>query len=216
MKFIKNFLIIFIFFVVTVIGLTSCTSGPNIVITSGFKNNSETTANSVTITGKVADNITQKPTLNINGKDVSLDSNNEFSYTANLHSSVNAIVLVAKDEKGNTQRKVLSITKTTPAPPPVTPVNIGDNVILDEGSDFNNSVLLSTTTANCDEVSKLIVVGDKVGITEMIMNGQCFFVDKGTQALIIDGGFTLFQVRIMSGDYYGSSGWLPHEFCKKP
>jgi hypothetical protein len=106
-------------------------------------------------------------------------------------------------------------SNTTNVKPVSTSISIGDDAILDEGSDFNNSVLVSTTPNNLDEVSKLIAVNDRVGMAEMVLNGQIFFVDKGTQVLVIDGGFTSLKVRIMSGDHYGESGWVPMEFCKK-
>jgi len=99
--------------------------------------------------------------------------------------------------------------------PVSTSVNIGDNAVLDEGAD-QNSVLVATTQANLDEIVKLAVVKDTVGMTEMVLNGQAFFVDRNTKVLVIDGGFTSLRVRIMSGDYYGASGWVPMEFCKKP
>lgn len=226
MKFTKNSLLVVVFiFLLISIGLTSCmpssddTAPPKIIITSNFKNNSETTENSITITGKVTDNKTKQPTLNINGKIISLDANNEFSYTTNLHSGINSIILVAKDEKGNTQRKVLSITKTTPPPPPPpppTPVHIGDDVILGENA------LVASTKSDLEECARLAVAGDTVGITEMILNGQAFIIGEETKALVIDVDFdwnigaSIARVRIMSGDQFGRSGWTLEKFCKKP
>ena len=96
-----------------------------------------------------------------------------------------------------------------------TSISIGDNVILDEGVSTAKVVIVATTQANLDEIIKLSNAGDDLGIAKMIVDGYAFMVDRGTQARIIDTAMYVRKVRIMSGDYYGESGWVPFEFCKK-
>lgn len=197
--------VLWIFFVVVTIGLNSCTSDlsghdstpPTITITTPkLSNNSyETDANSLVVSGRVTDNKSKKPTLNINGSVILLDVDNNFSYSVPLDStkSINVVVMVAKDESGNTQRKVISVTKpappSPPSPPPEAPVRISDNAVLDEGGG-QDSVLVAATKADLDEIIKLANVKDTVEIAEMVLNGQAFFVDKNTKVLVIDGDFS--------------------------
>ena len=91
-------------------------------------------------------------------------------------------------------------------------INIGDDVILGNNAD---NVLLGVTKDDFEELVKLAVAKDNVGVTKMVLDGRAFMVDKGTQARVIDAGFTAYEVRIMSGSHYGDSGWVPAEFCHK-
>ena len=109
-----------------------------------------------------------------------------------------------------------SSTSNTTVQPASTSINISDNVILDEGVSTAKIVIVATTQANLDEIIKLSIAKDDLGIAKMIVDGQAFMVDRGTQARVIDEAYGVRQVRIMSGDYYGESGWVPMEFCKKP
>lgn len=103
------------------------------------------------------------------------------------------------------------------APKVVTPAQatVGDNVTLDSGNQSSKIVVVAVTKTDLDELTRLSVAGDNVGFAKVIADGRAFMVDKGTKAKVIDQGMYVRQVRIMAGDYYGESGWVPMEFCHK-
>ena len=100
------------------------------------------------------------------------------------------------------------------APKVVAPaqVTVGDNVTIDCGSEL---VIVAVTKADLDEITRLSIAGDNLGIATMIADGNAFMVNKGTKARVIERGLYTRRVRIMDGDYYGESGWVPMEFCHK-
>jgi hypothetical protein len=102
-----------------------------------------------------------------------------------------------------------------PPVPASTSVTVGENVTLDDGNQASKIVVVAVTKTDLDELTKLSVAGDNLGFAKVIADGHAFMVDKGTKAKVIDQGMYVRQVRIMSGDYYGESGWVPMEFCKK-
>ena len=54
---------------------------------------------------------------------------------------------------------------------------------------------------------------DTLGMAKMVMDGQAFIADPGTQVRVIDISFPdAYEVRILSGQNYSQSGWLPGEF----
>jgi hypothetical protein len=118
-------------------------------------------------------------------------------------------VIISFSSNQNSQNSTVQPVSTS------TSISIGDNVILDEGVSTAKVVIVATTQANLDEIIKLSNAGDDLGIAKMIVDGYAFMVDRGTQARIIDTAMYVRKVRIMSGDYYGESGWVPFEFCKK-
>lgn len=44
------------------------------------------------------------------------------------------------------------------------------------------------------------------------MNGRVLEVKSGTKAQLIKAGFIKHEVRILEGDHFGGSGFVPHEF----
>jgi uncharacterized protein (UPF0333 family) len=120
-----------------------------------------------------------------------------------------------------------SSTLNTTTQPISTSINIGDNVILDEGKDAEGevgNVFVAVTEYDFIEFVKEAYAKDTVGIAKMVLNGQMLSVKGGTKALVIDtntvgtvnGDLEVYKVRIMSGDYFGESGWVLTTFCKKP
>lgn len=52
---------------------------------------------------------------------------------------------------------------------------------------------------------------DTYGQEQMVDDGEIFFVPNGTQILVIGGGLTTREVRILSGEYTGQSGYVAVE-----
>jgi hypothetical protein len=104
------------------------------------------------------------------------------------------------------------------APPPTTapvtttqPASTG----IEVGDIITVTGFVSPTKADFDECTKLSIAKDYLGLGEMEANGQLYLVDAETKALVIDESFAAYQVRIESGDYFGKSGWVIRESCKK-
>jgi hypothetical protein len=61
---------------------------------------------------------------------------------------------------------------------------------------------------------KASVSKDYIGMQELESLGKVFPVPNGTKVLVIDSAFTARQVRVLEGNAYGRSGWLPYEWVK--
>lgn len=76
----------------------------------------------------------------------------------------------------------------------------------------NGSLLVSPNKSDAEEVIKLSVAKDNLGVAKMVVDGRTMLVDSETQIRVIDTDWLYTNVRIMEGKYYGESGWLPNEF----
>ncbi len=103
-------------------------------------------------------------------------------------------------------------TISTPPAPQIESVSVGETGYLESSAD---NVLVGTTKQNYEEIVKLSVAKDNEGLTQMVLNGQAYFVDSGTQVRVIDTSMFARQVRILEGKQSGKSGWVPAEFVKK-
>jgi hypothetical protein len=95
--------------------------------------------------------------------------------------------------------------------PASTDIEVGDTITVGQGT----NAFVCPTKADFDECTKLSIAKDYLGLGEMEANGQLYLVDAGTKALVIGESFAAWQVRIESGDYFGKSGWVILESCKK-
>ena len=100
------------------------------------------------------------------------------------------------------------VTTTQPAS---TSIEVGDTITVGQGT----NAFVCPTKADFDECTQLSIVKDYLGLGEMEANGQLYLVDAETKALVIGESFAAYQVRIESGDYFGKSGWIIRESCKK-
>ncbi len=89
----------------------------------------------------------------------------------------------------------------------------GNSGILEAGT--QGVVLVATNKGNLEQIVRLSGVRDTTGVTQMVLAGQAFFVDRGTRVLVIDTTFSDSNVRILDGESAGRSGWVPEEFVKK-
>jgi primosomal replication protein N len=111
-----------------------------------------------------------------------------------------------------------SCSSSFSAPPPTTaPVTTTQpaSTSIEVGDTITVTGFVSPTRADFDECTQLSIAKDYLGLGQMEANGQLYIVDAETKALVIGEGFTAYQVRIESGDYFGKSGWIIRESCKK-
>ena len=96
--------------------------------------------------------------------------------------------------------------------PPGSSVNeVGRDVILESTS---GAIGVCPSKADYDEFTKLALANDKTGGQQMIDSGRVFVVSSGTEAKIIETGFTAYRVRILSGPHVGRDGWVVREAVK--
>lgn len=57
-----------------------------------------------------------------------------------------------------------------------------------------------------------MIAKDSIGILNLVNAKLAFIVQSGTKARIIDKGFLTSEVRILEGNHFGRSGFLPSEF----
>ena len=67
------------------------------------------------------------------------------------------------------------------------------------------------TKLDFDELTKLAMANDMVGLQQLINSGRVLVVSSGTKAKIIETGFTAYRIRIMSGTHAGRDGWVVRE-----
>jgi hypothetical protein len=107
-----------------------------------------------------------------------------------------------------------SSSQTAPAPTPTeASLAVGDTGYLYEGGSLTQKIEVSTTKDNMGQLIQLAIADDTLGMAKMVLDGQAFIADPGTQVRVIDISFPdAYEVRIMSGQNYSQSGWLPGEF----
>jgi len=89
---------------------------------------------------------------------------------------------------------------------------VGENGIL---VSQNEEIAIPITKEYYDEMVKLSVANDTMGIAEMALDDKIFFVKTGTKVLVIDRETFSRQVRILEGENIGRSGWVPFEFIQR-
>ena len=95
---------------------------------------------------------------------------------------------------------------------------VGEDGILNNNSvktNCNGNSILGTSKENYDELTKTLVADDRLGYLQMIGNGQIFLVENCTKVKKIGGSFAISEVRILEGEYFGTSGWIAFEFAVK-
>ena len=98
-------------------------------------------------------------------------------------------------------------------------LGIGEEGIINFREDKNDcggedKIVLGTTKEAQDKVNKALLAKDYIGIAKLILVGEAFSVDICTRGKVIDRAFGLREVRIMEGENFGESGWLPYEWIK--
>lgn len=92
----------------------------------------------------------------------------------------------------------------------------GEHGILNNNKDFSSCEGKTTVAITKDilnEATKAQINNDKIGWNYLAADGKIFFVNNCIPVQVIDRTFTLSQIRILEGQYYGISGWVPYEFA---
>lgn len=91
-------------------------------------------------------------------------------------------------------------------------IGIGDEGRLYSGAD---NIFVAIDQDSFDKLTAAAVAEDSYGITELMLQGKIFLVGSNTRVKVIDTSFAKTKVRVLSGDWTGSSGWVPYEWVKK-
>jgi len=92
------------------------------------------------------------------------------------------------------------------------PSDIGSTAILFVSE--SDEVPVCVDEEAFEELIKASVAKDDIGIAELLLLGKVFFVPNNTKVLVIDRDFAKRQIRILEGDKFGRTGWVPYEFLK--
>jgi|GEM_PF-2595721 len=117
--------------------------------------------------------------------------------------SIFVIVIALSGEDTSTQKKKI--------------LSIGDTGILNnqkEKTNCDGNSILATNQDNYDKFVKVLNADDKFGYMKMLRQNQLFIIPNCTKVKVIDSAFAVRKVRILEGEYFGTSGWTAYEFIK--
>lgn len=118
------------------------------------------------------------------------------------------VILFVIGSSGNSKPS----TTTASTPPPSSSAAIGDTAYL---RNSHSPIMVPVDKTAFNRTMQLSVAGDTTGLARMVVAGDILTVDNGTQVKVISKDYTSTEVRIMSGDHIGESGWVPMEFVSK-
>lgn len=99
------------------------------------------------------------------------------------------------------------------APPKSTPpASVGSEVVIYAPN--LDTAYLGVDKESYDMWIKAASAKDYIGMAQLEALGKVFPVSNGTKVLVIDRNFALRKVRVLEGDAFGKSGWLPREWLK--
>lgn len=91
-------------------------------------------------------------------------------------------------------------------------LNIGSGVYIKVGLP---TVYVGTTKEAHEKITKAVLAKDAVGVAQFLRNGDVIQLAEGTKVLVIDFALGLREVRVLEGDNFGKSAWLPKEWISK-
>ena len=94
-------------------------------------------------------------------------------------------------------------------------LKIGEEGIINNNSDKNDLSGVAVLGVSKEALNKFIdtqIADDKIGYLQMLGRGELFIVDNGISVKVIKTSMFLREVRILEGEYFGESGWIPYEF----
>jgi len=114
---------------------------------------------------------------------------------------------------------ILLISSFNSSKNPSEPISkVGAPVSLStQTGDCSGDILLGRNKLTTDRLIQLSRAKDNIGVAEMVLKDQAFFVSGCTPATVIDVDYSnaISEVRIMGGENVGESGWIPYEWAKK-
>ncbi len=102
-----------------------------------------------------------------------------------------------------------------PATPVVEKLNVGEEGYVSVGTSTTKVVLMGGTKEDYEEMFKLIIARDDLGVSKMVLDGRVLMVEPGTKVKVIGTKIGSREVRIMSGKYLSQSGWVPNEMVHR-
>lgn len=88
-------------------------------------------------------------------------------------------------------------------------VGVGEEGFLTCGL---QTVLVAVDKPAFEALTKAAAAKDNEGMAELLLRGRVFSVPSGTRVRMIDIGLFKSEVRILDGDHYAESGWVPAEW----
>ncbi|MFA6324883.1 MAG: hypothetical protein WCX46_01505 [Candidatus Paceibacterota bacterium] len=119
------------------------------------------------------------------------------------------VIISTFSGKGDNSNKTQSVDKTT--------IRVGDDGIINyhqNKNDCSDIAVLGVSKEAMDKLVSAAVAGDNIGTTQLVIAGQAFSVPNCTKVKVIDSSMYARQVRILEGEHFGNSGWLPFEWVK--
>ncbi|MFZ2189364.1 MAG: hypothetical protein WA057_02300 [Candidatus Magasanikiibacteriota bacterium] len=102
-------------------------------------------------------------------------------------------------------------SKSTPTDSALSNVGVGQEGFL-RTSDTGADVLLATSEKSFDDLINASVAKDTIGMAQIVLNGNAFYIPYNTKVLVIESSFAKRKVRILEGEKVGETGWIPYEF----
>lgn len=89
------------------------------------------------------------------------------------------------------------------APPSTIP---GTRVKIDAAE--RQHVTVATTKATLAELDRFVLAGDAIGATRLVQSDRAFLVRGGDLALVIGQAHDVREIRLLTGESAGRSGWI--------
>ncbi len=131
---------------------------------------------------------------------------------------VSVVILVAliisgcTEKPAETPKATTPSETTTPATTTAAPVaTISESPFL-PGTEahLRTPILVATSESAYDKLQEAFVNGDEYGLRLMMSNEEIFPVDDpNTKVLVLKNSWFKTQIRILTGEYSGSAGWVP-------
>ena len=92
------------------------------------------------------------------------------------------------------------------------PASVGSEALI--GAPNLDTVYLAIDKESFDMWTKACVAKDYIGMAQLEATGRVFAVPNGTKVLVINSSSAARKVRVLEGESFGMSGWLPYEWLK--
>ena len=70
------------------------------------------------------------------------------------------------------------------------------------------SAIVATSLDALNKLQRAALAEDTVGLGNLALTGEIIICRPGTELKLLDRGIEQHEVRIMSGEYFGASGWI--------
>ena len=106
-----------------------------------------------------------------------------------------------------------TVTRSAPSTRTVVEGAVGYLSLMTRGARGTRADLMVTVTrADYDALMQAGRVGDSVGIRQLVASGRAFKLPHNTKVLVLQGGVLYCEVRVLTGQHTGRSGWIETAF----